>query len=1052
MNKLYIRLHTVTSNFKKYSLSIGLLLLILLPGKYANGQSGVATNPVVSINQAAIQPDPANLTPIHFTVMFDQPVIGFATGDLVISGTAGATTAVVTGGPNLFNVSVSGMTSCGTVIVNIPAGICTNALLEPNLASTSLDNTVTYLTGNPGVTINQAASQPDPALASPINFTVQFDQPVIGFATGDVGLSGTAGATTATVTGSGATYNVAVSGITASGTVIASIAAGVCTNACAASNNTSTSTDNTVTINCVPPVVNVTPAVSCGSIQGVGSNPCNPLTASGNANVYIWSPLAGLYIDCNATLPYTGDNRAVVYAAPTVSVTYTVTGTILATGCSASATARVNYTPPAPVVTPSFVNMCLGDPAVKLKVQTAQTAQFCSGPVNIAVPDNNPAGATSAINVSGIPAAATLTEIRVTINMPHTKIGNMVFVLRAPNVAILNLDYHLGATGGTGATTGFVNTVISSLGGAVLSAGTNPYTGTFSADAQGPPAGGFGASGPTGMWQTVSNWSGLVPLANAANGNWTLGFYDGVTGDVGTLTSWCISFTYSTGSSIPATPAIWSPAAGLFADAASAVPYIPGTQVDSVWARPTPAGVYPYQVSTFNVPALLCSPATNFLSNNGDGMVTFNVKNNHPFPIKLWQINSRTLTAVQTSVSAYYKASAINGPPGFISAANGWNQFGGGSIAGTGTGVQPFLTNLQLVIPAGVTYGICIRATTFTSLPNLAFGNLTAGNYSFNNGGCELTTGTNIGYSGNTNTPSTPLSGFVGSLQFADAGTTCTSPPRTVVVTVGQPATITSQPVNQNVCVDSTATFSVGVAGAGPFSYQWQTSTNGGGTWVNLVNGGGNIGVNTPTLTIGPVAAGMNGYQYRLAIGSCPASIYSNAALLTTNPLPTASITANPLIIGPTQTTTIYSTITGGPATYAWYYNGVLLTGAIADTLLVTYGSAGDYQLKVTNSCGVGTSNIISIANSFAYGLLAYPNPGMGLFEVRYRSEPNNTVQRSIVVYNNRGERILTKTFTQTTPYQKTEVDIRAFGKGLYWIELKAANGERLATGRVVVQ
>ena len=76
----------------------------------------------------------------------------------------------------------------------------------------------------PAVTINQAAAQADPTGASPINFTVVFSEPVTDFATGDVTLSGTAGATTATVTGSGTTYNVAVSGMTGSGTVIATIA------------------------------------------------------------------------------------------------------------------------------------------------------------------------------------------------------------------------------------------------------------------------------------------------------------------------------------------------------------------------------------------------------------------------------------------------------------------------------------------------------------------------------------------------------------------------------------------------------------------------------------------------------------------------------------------------------------------------------------------------------------------------------------------------------------------------------------------------------------
>ncbi|MGB4844515.1 MAG: M36 family metallopeptidase, partial [Ferruginibacter sp.] len=105
----------------------------------------------------------------------------------------------------------------------------------------------------PNVTINQAAAQPDPTAVSPINFTVVFDQVVTGFTTGDVTLSGTAGATTGIVTGSGTTYNVEVSGMTASGTVIATIAAGVCVNVTNDPNNASTSTDNTVTYNLPPP-------------------------------------------------------------------------------------------------------------------------------------------------------------------------------------------------------------------------------------------------------------------------------------------------------------------------------------------------------------------------------------------------------------------------------------------------------------------------------------------------------------------------------------------------------------------------------------------------------------------------------------------------------------------------------------------------------------------------------------------------------------------------------------------------------------------------------
>ncbi len=105
---------------------------------------------------------------------------------------------------------------------------------------------------SPTVTINQASEQPDPASASPICFTAVFSEPVSGFATGDVTLSGTAGPMVATVTGSGSTYNVAVSGMTSGGTVIASIAAGVALDSAGNINWASTSTDNVVTLNTPP--------------------------------------------------------------------------------------------------------------------------------------------------------------------------------------------------------------------------------------------------------------------------------------------------------------------------------------------------------------------------------------------------------------------------------------------------------------------------------------------------------------------------------------------------------------------------------------------------------------------------------------------------------------------------------------------------------------------------------------------------------------------------------------------------------------------------------
>ena len=231
------------------------------------------TAPTVTINQAAGQADPTSASPINFTVVFSEPVTDFATGDVTLSGTAGATTATVTGSGTTYNVAVSGMTGIGTVIASIAAEVAHDAAGNPCEASTSTDNMVTYDVTAPTVTINQAAGQADPTSASPINFTVVFSEPVTDFATGDVTLSGTAGATTATVTGSGTTYNVAVSGMTGSGTVIASIAAEVAHDAAGNPCEASTSTDNMVTYDVTAPTVTINQAA--GQADPTSASPIN---------------------------------------------------------------------------------------------------------------------------------------------------------------------------------------------------------------------------------------------------------------------------------------------------------------------------------------------------------------------------------------------------------------------------------------------------------------------------------------------------------------------------------------------------------------------------------------------------------------------------------------------------------------------------------------------------------------------------------------------------------------------------------------------------------
>jgi hypothetical protein len=118
--------------------------------------------PSVTINQATGQIDPTASSPILFSVVFGTAVTGFATGDVTVTGTAGGTkVATVTAIDAMrYTVAVSGMTTAGTVIASIPAGVAQTATGGPNLASTSTDNSVTWVPVGTTLTITTSAPTP----------------------------------------------------------------------------------------------------------------------------------------------------------------------------------------------------------------------------------------------------------------------------------------------------------------------------------------------------------------------------------------------------------------------------------------------------------------------------------------------------------------------------------------------------------------------------------------------------------------------------------------------------------------------------------------------------------------------------------------------------------------------------------------------------------------------------------------------------------------------------------------------------------------------------
>ena len=152
-------------------------------------------NPTVTIDQAAGQADPTNASPINFTVVFNEAMSEFVTGDVTLSGTAGATTAIVTnpiGDQETYNVAVSGMTGNGTVVASIAAGVAHDAAGNPNTASTSTDNTVTYDVTPP--TAELVAVSPATRTTPVADISIVFSEPITGLSLADLQLTCNGGA------------------------------------------------------------------------------------------------------------------------------------------------------------------------------------------------------------------------------------------------------------------------------------------------------------------------------------------------------------------------------------------------------------------------------------------------------------------------------------------------------------------------------------------------------------------------------------------------------------------------------------------------------------------------------------------------------------------------------------------------------------------------------------------------------------------------------------------------------------------------------------------
>ena len=196
--------------------------------------------------------------------------------------------------------------------------------------------------------------------------------------------------------------------------------------------------------------------------------------------------------------------------------------------------------------------------------------------------------------------------------------------------------------------------------------------------------------------------------------------------------------------------------------------------------------------------------------------------------------------------------------------------------------------------------------------------------------------------------PTLKLTYSSGTLDALGNGRMYSDAAKFVFVPPPQPPTITNQPVGRSVNQGSNTTFTVGVTGTAPFSYQWRRDgTNLAGATLN-------------TYTVTNAQSSHEG-DYSVVVTNVAGSAMSDEAFLVVN-LP-------PYIGGQPQSRSItrgheatFEVTAGGtePLSYQWRRNGTNIAGATSDTYAmagVQTDDAGFYSVVVTNVAGSVTSS-----------------------------------------------------------------------------------------------
>ncbi|HVV86166.1 MAG TPA: DUF4215 domain-containing protein [Kofleriaceae bacterium] len=158
---------------------------------------------------------------------------------------------------------------------------------------------------------------------------------------------------------------------------------------------------------------------------------------------------------------------------------------------------------------------CSATCTVDVTCPAGQTPVVVSASPNLAIPDNDPAGIASTIDLT---TAGAITHLAVTLGVTHTSDGDLDISLVGPGGTRRDLSSDNGGAGDD-----LAGTQLEDAATTLVTDGTAPFTGRFRPE------------------QSLTTTAGVDFLHGRAAGAWTLHVADDAAGDTGTLARWTLA-------------------------------------------------------------------------------------------------------------------------------------------------------------------------------------------------------------------------------------------------------------------------------------------------------------------------------------------------------------------------------------------------------------------------------------------------------------------------------------------------------------------------------